>query len=296
MVADGELEYKDIKNLLQKPSIRSKWKFVHSLSPVTDILIFNLKNPYLADLQLRKAIFHSIDRESLLSDIFDNYGSIAPLPPYEAANTFVGKSTYNLLQARRILESSGWDMTAKASESSRPRLELNLIFTNSPLKKKIANRVRSNLGSLGISVKLKPLQSKDEFLERTRKGLFKDLALISIKTFPDMPLADLYHSQAIPKKKNDFRGNNFASWNNYRIDQALDKRNQSLLKSERAAALLKVSKIYREDLPSIPLLVRPHFGLINSNLVNVHFPGHGYHSSLFSSGWSSMESEKGVIF
>lgn len=288
MLADGVLDYEDIRTLTQDSSIRPNWKFVHSLGKTTDLLVFNLKNPYLADLKLRQAILHSIDRESLLSDIFDNYGAVSPLSPFESKKNSVNQPSYNLLKAQRILESSGWSFS---NESKGSKLELNLIYNKDKLKNKIATRIRSHLGALGIKVNLKGIKDPAIFLERLQKGNYRDLALISIKTFPNMPLGELFHSAAIPSKKNDYTGSNFNYWSNNRVDQALEELDYTYDIKMRKTILNKISNAYIEDIPAIPLMVRPHFGLISANMVNVHFPGYGYHSSLMSSGWSTLEQE-----
>ncbi|SMF55501.1 ABC transporter substrate-binding protein [Pseudobacteriovorax antillogorgiicola] len=296
MVADGELDYDDIKPLLSDNKIKSQWKLAHSLSPTTDILYFNLRNPYLADQQVRNAIFHSIDRESLLSDIFDNYGSVAPIPPFLGSAYPSRASDYQLLKARRILSSSGWQLIDGERIKNGARLKLDLVYHRTTLKHKIASRIRSNLAASGIIVQLRPMKSVEAVLEQVRKGLYKDMALLSLKVFPDMPLKSLFHSEYIPNSENDYYGWNLGFWNNKRTDRVLDEISQAFDEGERRKLMQRFSQIYQEDLPAVPLLIRPHFGILNTNLVNVHFPGHGYHSSLFSSGWSTLEDDDKGIF
>ena len=294
MIADGELPYSQIKTMMRNRSIKSKWKLAHSLSPTVDILNFNLKNPYLADQRIRKAILYSIDRESLLSDIFDNYGAVAPIPPFEKEGQ-QSTSSYRLIQAGKILTASGWSMVDGIRSKNGARLILNLIYHKTSLKQKIANRIRSNLGAAGIVINLKPQTSQKSVSEKLQKGLYRDLALISMSIYPKMPLVTLFHSDYIPQKLNGFTGHNFGFWSNKRVDRLMDKIDKSLSDQEREIPLRKFSSIYQEDLPAVPLLIRPHFAMIHSNLVNVHFPRHGYHSSLFSSGWSTMEDESSIF-
>ena len=142
IIADGSFSYRDLKMLLSNKQVRENWHMRYTDSPWTDLLILNLRNPYLADQNVRKAIMHSVDQRMILSKVFDNYGHLVQIPPF--MQTSNKEKYYNPELAAKILNASGWSLNNGVRTKNGAKLQLKLEYHNSPIKREIAELLKES--------------------------------------------------------------------------------------------------------------------------------------------------------
>lgn len=297
MIADGTFSNDDMISLMADKKIRDTWQMQYSQSSWLDILQINLRNPYLADVGLRKAIFLTLDRSNIMADLYQNFGSISPMPPFFNRNDRAKTDAHNLAQARRLLNASGWDLHEGVRRKNGVSLEFELAYHATSKKQKLAEKIRDQLGQVQIRLKLLPYKNLQYFLKKIlARGFYRDLSLTTYLIYPKMNLSPYFHSESIPSEENDYDGYNFAYWQNYKINALLKNLQGELDPEKREQYQKDFESIFVEQLPAIPLFYEPRLSIFSRNLVNIRFPGHNYHTSLYSSGWMTQKKPKDVFY
>jgi peptide/nickel transport system substrate-binding protein len=65
------------------------------------------------------------------------------------------------------------------------------------------------------------------------------------------------HSRSVPTQDNFYRGGNYGNYKSGRGDQLLDYVQSSLDQGGRKAAFAELQTIWQQDLPALPLVLRP---------------------------------------
>jgi peptide/nickel transport system substrate-binding protein len=95
------------------------------------------------------------------------------------------------------------------------------------------------------------------------------------------------HSINIPSKENNYRGGNYGAYRNPTNDKLLDLGLKTLNQAERVDIYKRVQYILMEDLPVLPIFLRPVTTAAANNLMN-------FRPSMSSSGetWNIEQWEK----
>ncbi len=118
------------------------------------------KNPHpiLTDVNVRKAIAMTVDRELIATRFYDPSGVEAPglniltgIPPVESPNT---TNTLDPEAAAKLLEDGGWKLNGDTREKDGLKLELNYQTTINSVRQKTQQVVKQNLEKIGFSINL----------------------------------------------------------------------------------------------------------------------------------------------
>ncbi len=114
-----------------------------------------LGNDFTSDLQVRRAINIGLDREEMLTNVVNGYGTPAysvcdKMPWYNS----VAEVEYNLEEAKAILEEAGWVLGSDGiREKNGVRAAFNLLYPASDsLRQALAADTQNQLKELGIEV------------------------------------------------------------------------------------------------------------------------------------------------
>ena len=138
---------------------------------------WNLLNPNLKDKDIRKAISKSINTKRILDDIYVGMGSISlgPIPPSSwGYSDAIEAIKYNLPEARRMLESKGFEDRNRNNYFDQGRGDFTLnIITNieNPDRVRILDYIAEDLKALGIRVNARKLDTRS-FIEALVKRDF----------------------------------------------------------------------------------------------------------------------------
>jgi len=142
---------------------KSDDRYISSETSSTNYMWMNTRNAKLKDPKVRQGIALAIDRKSIVDNITKRGDTILTtmipniMPGYDAikGDQLLSKSGKpDQDRARELLKEGGW----KASDS------FNLYYTTeSATGESIAQAVQSDLGKVGVDVKIVPVPTSDEF-------------------------------------------------------------------------------------------------------------------------------------
>ncbi len=165
------------------PSIAEKWEKNQNVIIYTNpgnsyiYIGWNLNNPALKNLEVRKALSMGIDTDAMLKDLFLNKGvvSTGPLTPSSwAYNSDIQRVVYNPITSRENLMKAGFTDANRDNtyEYGGKPFELSLITNKeNTLRVAIANRIAADLGKIGIKVKVQALDL-NTFINTILSGRF----------------------------------------------------------------------------------------------------------------------------
>jgi peptide/nickel transport system substrate-binding protein len=244
-----------------------------------ELLAFNLDNPILADLAVRKAIAHGINRQELVDEILFGKGEPAasPIPSWSwAFSTDVPRYDYDPALADKLLVESGWTRGPDGIRvKNGRRLSLNYWSTPAAFRPFLLPRVKDQLAQIGIEVNVDFIPAETLFGANASSA-----ALLASRQFdmvefawtggydPGADLSHTSHSRNIPSTGNGYQGGNYAGFQSARIDELLDLGLRSLDRGVRTNVYAEVQQILMNELPVLPLFSRPVTGAASDKLIN----------------------------
>lgn len=233
-------------------------------------LAFNTQNNFLAKPEIRKAIAYSIDKENIVSSIFNNkcFTSSFPLdygswlsPEQE------GSTGYNLEQGRQILMDNGWTFHTgtwqKTENYKTQRLALTLLVrTSDDSKMEVAKNIKQQLENQGIKINI--VQASDNQYNNSMNNKNYDIALCSMTLSPS------------PNLTTYFGDNNIANYTNEEVSNIMNEikntTDETVLKQKYA----RLSEIYKTEVPYISLYNNQYIVAYSTGLVGEITPNWFY--------------------
>ncbi len=227
-------------------------------------LSFNLaKNNVISDINVRRAIMHSINRKEIIAKVFRGYASEIDSFIYpELIDYHPGRDKYDYDpdKAVRILERSNY--RDNNYDGIRDDLELNqdlsfslLVLDNNKNHVTMANLLKEHLQQVGIQANLMKVAPflYYSFLSNPIGGEF-DLAINSRSPDP-VTIDNIWNTM---KSDEDLHNNfNSSHYINYAFDRILEKMLTTTSLLRRSKYLQLMQEIMTDDLP-YGLLVRQH--------------------------------------
>lgn len=203
---------------------------------------FNMQDPALMQLMVRKAIAHAIDRDAIIQYVLGGAarkaGSLLP-PDHWAGHTGLNGYAFDPMQSRTLLADAGYD-------ESHP-LQITYKTSNNPLRVRIATILQYQLRQVGI---LADLRSYDwgTFYGDIRSGRFQmySLSWVGLK-MPDI-FRYIFHSSSIPPG-----GANRGHLHDARVDELIARAESSTDLEEQLATYRELQAYLHEQLPYLPL-------------------------------------------
>lgn len=229
-----------------------------------NFLSMNTKNSALYNIEVRRAISYAIDKNSIVSSIYDNKYYVANYPLdygnwlYTKENTSSG---YNPEQSKKILEDNGWqyknEVWQKNIDNKNVQLKFNLIVnSNDELRIKVAESIKQQLEDVGIKINISKVSSITPYL--TNKNYDIALVEMNIGLSPDLTTF--------------FGEGNIANYENqetmFIIDELKEIKDDNLLKEKYN----KLLEIYKTDIPYISLYFNSSILIYNSKLIGTITP------------------------
>lgn len=205
----------------------------------------NLQDPILKDQRVRQAVAFSIDRDSIIRDVYRSQAKIAysVLPTTQwAYEPNVSAYAYDVERAKKLLDEVG-----KVEKDGQPRIKLTLKTSTLSLARKIGESIQAQLARVGIKLEVQPLE-RQKLTQDMNDGNFQLYLNTSVGGNQSTDIFNfMYSSRSIPPN-----GQNRSRYNNPQIDKLLD---ESVLASpdRRKQIFSEVQKILANDLPQIYL-------------------------------------------
>jgi len=225
---------------------------------------FNFEDPLLAQLALRQAIAHGIDRQAIVNAMFNGHARLAGgllVPEHWCGAADIPAYEYNPIKAKQLLKQVNIPKELiKKDEQNQVIIELSYKTSNDPTRIRLATIYQSQLKKIGIHLNI---QSYDwgTFYSEIKLGRFQlySLAWVGIKS-PDI-FQYVFDSDAIPP--------NGANRGRYRDSQA----DELIRAAGQTSSLKEQAKLYRQlqhrlqaTLAIMPLWYENQYSVMRSNL------------------------------
>ncbi len=262
-------------------------KVEYTPSHTWERMAFNLDRPIFQDKAVRQAMAYAINRQGLVDQFFQGNALVLNtfLPPISWAsmqNPDFAKDwqskfplkqyNYDPARANKMLDDAGW-LVGPDGVRAKDGVKLSFEYAG------LASRVRAqfmplivaNLKAIGIATTPRLFSNAwctvgdcyTGYFAQRRFDVFEVPSVLGVE-----PSGSLYDSQQIPYITSDGGGQNIPSYKNPRLDQLSRTADMEAARASRAPLLAEMQSIWSEDLPDIPLYVRPNIEVHRTNLVN----------------------------
>ena len=235
-------------------------------------LLFNMNNPILKDVKVRKALQAATDTAALRSDIG---GGVLPLDAPVLRSQLEGAdipkvAPPDIARAQALLDEAGW----KLSGSGRVRDGQTLSFTITTTKNGENVRSIDNLvkqwRKIGVNIERKIVDTSgiaSTFVQDTLQARNFDMLLYELAIGADPDVYAYWHSSQIGQT-----GYNFTSYSNKAVDASLASARSRLEPELRNAKYKQFVRQWQEDAPALALY-QPVLEYVSNENVDAVRPG-----------------------
>ncbi len=224
-------------------------------------LSFNMKNSFLSRQEVRKAIAYSIDKENIVSSVFNNKCFTSSFPLDYGSWLWQnqdGSNSYNLEQAKQVLTDNGWFFRSnswqKTENYKTQRLALNLLVrANDSSKLAVAENIKQQLQAQGIAINI--VQASNDQYNNSINSRNYDIALCSMTLSPS------------PNLSTYFGDINIANYENDEVKAIMNEVKNTTEENVLKEKYNKLAEIYKTDIPYISLYNNKYTVAYNSGLV-----------------------------
>ena len=210
-------------------------------------IAFNMNNYLLSQLDIRRAIAYSIDKNNIISSIYGGkyYTSSFPLDfgtwIYQEQDA---DGNYNLDQAKQILVDAGWDYQyrywQKYENYRTQRISLNFVVKASDERKvQVAENIKEQLENQGIRITL--IRATDKQYENYLEYKNYDMILCTT-TMSASPNIETY-----------FGDGNLANYSNEEVVNLMNEVKNTTDENKLKEDYKRLGEIYRDDMPYLSI-------------------------------------------
>jgi peptide/nickel transport system substrate-binding protein len=256
-------------------------------------LDFNLDNPILKDVRVRRAFLLAINRPAISQRLADGLFTIATawVPPHDPMYASDLKVVpYDPAQARALLKEAGWtpgsDGVLRDASGQRMSLDISGI-AGIRFNELLEQVIQDQLKQVGIETVIKNEAFRSFFGETLKKRKFGALALYGWSFSVSYPPRQLYGIDMIPHEANAWGGSNYMDWRNERFEADLKVTETDLDRDHERTAWADMQHLYADELPALPLFFRPEAYVVPKWLKNFTPTGTTAYSSLHAEDWQA---------
>lgn len=239
----GTVEYFDVGRLAKLPNVQVSQKGWEKFGPIAFLWI-NHRNPVLADLRVRQAIMHAIDREAMARVIWHGFAAPATGPFVRSTAFYTpGVRAYprDVARAKKLLSEAGY--------AGQPLRVLGLPFGET--WQRMNEMTRQNLSQAGF--KVETINADMAGTMSRQAGWDFDLAFTFLYTMgdPALGVARNYVSSEI-MKGSPF--NNVGGYQNPKVDALFERGSREVDPKKRAEHYAEVQRTLVDDVAAAWLL------------------------------------------
>jgi peptide/nickel transport system substrate-binding protein len=216
---------------------------------------YNLKDPRFADVRVRRAFAHAIDKQEIVDAVLFGLGRPTE-SPYRPGTKWINENLepygYDPAKARALLAEAGWtdtDGDGILDKDGKPFSFRIITNQGNDQRLKAATMVQKRLQDVGVDVSVRVIEWAaflNDFLE---KGRFETIMLgWSLSLDPDQ--YEIWHSSKTGPKQFNRIG-----YANAEVDELLEKGRRTFDDDERKRIYDRFQEILRDDQPYTFLFV-----------------------------------------
>lgn len=245
----GEFENSPKHQVVKKPG--SVWQY----------LAFNLKDPILSKVEVRRAIAHAIDRQRIVTDLLRGHG----IP----TDTMFGQGhwaraenlptyAYDPNRAKQLLDQAGY--RDPDGDGPQPRFSLTYKTSTNAEANTRAEAIQQMLRQVGIDMKIVASET-GTFLEDIGKGNFQMYSLSRNGIADPDFYYIIFHSSNVPPE-----GQNRGFYSNPRVDDLIIQGRSTFDRAKRKQIYGEIQRIVQEDLPYVSLYHQINVAVMDKDL------------------------------
>lgn len=274
------------------PALDKRFRIATHEDLIFEHIDFNMRDPRIAEVEVRRALMHAVDRDKLCQALFEGLQKPAasayhPLSPYYT--TDMPTYAYDPKKAEEILEAAGWK---KAADGIRAKDGKKLSFTimttsQNKVRELVQVYLQDAWKKIGVELSIKNQPARVFFGETLRRGEYGEMGMYAttLTSTDDIQLTS-FHSGKIPSAANSYGGSNYGAWKNAKVDELLDKAQVELDPKKRVALVKESLGEYGRELPQLPLYYRAAVAIVPKQLVLNQRGGVQYPVSLEMTRWT----------
>ena len=242
--------YQEAKTLADRNVVVAPVAFIENF-------YFNLGKPQFQDRAVREALYASMDKASIISELY--YGLPKPSETYLPAaswafNPNLPQQSYDPAKAKAMLDQAGWKPGAGGiREKDGVRLEfINSTTAGNHLREQVQQLLQQNWQDIGVGMTIKNLPPAVMWADYWIKSHFETAIVgIDFMVGPDPDASDYFSSASISAKTGS--GQNTMQYSNPKVDALLQKGAATLDRDARIAVYHELQATLRDDLPFLPI-------------------------------------------
>jgi peptide/nickel transport system substrate-binding protein len=251
---------------------------------------FNLDNPLLADLRVRRALLLAIDRQTITRRLFD--GLLPVADSFVAPNDLgfdptARKYPYDPAAAAALLTEAGFRPGPDGIrvDAKGRRLGFTLATTTgNRVRELVELELQAKWRAVGVEITLANDSAAVLLGDRLPHGSF-DLALYAWISVPENPPTYSLLSISIPSAANDFAGGDFPRFSDPETDRLTGELVRELDPAKRLPIWARLQEIYARELPALPLFFESNVFVIPRWLKGVDPSGRLGNTTLWIEDW-----------
>ncbi len=232
----------------EKPQFSNYFKKYRYPVPVFTYMGYNLKDPRFADVRIRRALTHAINKQELIKGVLLGLGKPAngPFHPDSwAFNPDVLDYEYDPQKSLALFAEAGWMPGADGVLEKDGKQFIFTVITNqgNDQRLKTAQIISERLKAVGVVMKIETREWQ-AFLQNHVNTRRFEAIIIGWSLGLDPDLYDIWHSS-----KTGEREFNFVSYSNAEVDRLLIEGRQSCDQAKRKTIYNKVHELITKDQP-----------------------------------------------
>lgn len=210
----------------------------------------NLRRAPLSDPQVRRALAHAINRQSMITHKFRGTATPATglLPTrHWAYQADVARYPYDPAEAERLLDAAGLPRRADGT-----RFDLAFKVSADKFRRNIATLIARDLEQVGVRVQVTPLET-GTMLADVKAGNF-DAYMLQWQGGGEPHFYNwIFHSDRIPDAEHPNRGGNRGAYRNAVVDALIEQGRATAPLAERKGIYARIQRQLAADQPYLSL-------------------------------------------
>ena len=267
----------DVARLRALPNLVVETRGYEWISPWL-FLEFNLRKPQLADVRVRRAIAHAINRDVIAKTVWHGFGkpaiSTVPSTLTRFFNPDVPQYAFDTRKAEALLEEAGYK---RGADGMRFALSHDFLPYGDDYRR-TGEYVRQALRRVGIDLTLRS-QDTPSYLRRVFTDYEFDISSSWASSFsdPQIGVQRLFWSKSINKGT---PWTNASGYSTPEMDRVIEGAQRAVDPAERSALFREMQRIAASDLPNLPLIELHFFTVHAKGLRDVAMGPDAAYSSL----------------
>lgn len=237
---------------------------------------FNLEDPATADLRVRRAIAHAIDRKAIATHLFRERVELAEslFSPSHWLGLELPSHEHDPDKARNLLKEAGYD--------EQQPLHIEYKTSSDPFRLRVAAIIQAQLAEVGIKLELKSYDW-GTFYGDIKGGNFQMFSLTWVGMKSPDSFRYLFHSESVPPK-----GANRGRYRSAGVDVLIEAGEAATGEAAEINLYQRLQRLLWEELPYIPLWYEHNVAAISHDIEGYQLAADGNFDGLVDTHWSNL--------